>query len=136
MTAVDWRAYFAEQEADNLEELYDLLRIPSISALPANAGDVRKAAEWVAARMKKAGIPEVEILETGGHPLVYGKWQVDASKPTALIYAHYDVQPPDPVSYTHLRAHETPEHLVCRLLLEKKKKYTQQEPTTLGDIMS
>lgn len=97
MTAVDWRAHFAEREDENLEELYDFLRIPSVSALPENAGDVRRAAEWVAARMKKSGIPEVEILETGGHPLVYGKWHVDESKPTALIYAHYDVQPPDPL---------------------------------------
>src|SRR5690606_37524247 len=62
-----------------------------------NAGDVRRAAEWVAARMETAGIPEVEVLETGGHPLVYGRWHVDDSKPTALIYAHYDVQPPDPI---------------------------------------
>jgi acetylornithine deacetylase/succinyl-diaminopimelate desuccinylase-like protein len=82
MTAVDWRAYFAEQENENLEELYDFLRIPSVSALPANAGDVRTAAEWVAARMKKSGIPEVEILETGGHPLVYGNGtSTTASRP-------------------------------------------------------
>ena len=97
MTAVDWRAYFAEQEAENLDELYEFLRIPSVSALPEHAGDVRASAEWVAARMKTSGIPEVEILETGGHPLVYGKWHVDDNKPTALIYAHYDVQPPDPI---------------------------------------
>ena len=97
MTATDWRAYFAEHEAEHLEELTDFLRIPSVSALPEHAADVRRAAEWVAARMKKSGIPEVEILETGGHPLVYGRWHVDDSKPTALIYAHYDVQPPDPL---------------------------------------
>lgn len=97
MTATDWRAYFAENEAANLEELYDFLRIPSVSALTAHKADVHRAAEWVAARMKTAGIPEVEVLETGGHPLVYGKWHVDDAKPTALIYAHYDVQPPDPL---------------------------------------
>jgi acetylornithine deacetylase/succinyl-diaminopimelate desuccinylase-like protein len=97
MSAVDWRSYFAEQEDAHLAELYDFLRIPSVSALPEHAGDVRKAAEWVAARMKKAGIPDVEVLETGGSPLVYGRWLVDDSKPTALIYAHYDVQPADPL---------------------------------------
>lgn len=97
MTATDWRAYFSGHEAEHLEELYEFLRIPSVSALPEHASDVRRAAEWVAARMKKSGIPTVEVLETGGHPLVSGKWQVDDSKPTALIYAHYDVQPPDPL---------------------------------------
>ncbi len=97
MTATDWRAWFRAHEQEHLDELYEFLRIPSVSALPEHAGDVRRAAEWVAARMKKSGIPEVEILETGGHPLVYGKWQVDDSKPTALLYAHYDVQPPDPL---------------------------------------
>lgn len=97
MTAVDWRAYFSEREAEHLAEFDDFLRIPSISALPEHGADVRKAAEWVVARMKKAGIPEVELLETGGHPLVSGRWHVDDNKPTALIYAHYDVQPPDPL---------------------------------------
>lgn len=97
MSTVDWRAYFAGREHAQLEELFSFLRIPSVSALPAHAGDVRAAAEWVAARMARAGIPEVEVLETGGHPLVYGRWQVDPTKPTALIYAHYDVQPPDPL---------------------------------------
>lgn len=97
MTGTDWRAWFAERETANLAELDEFLRIPSVSASPQHAGDVRRAAEWVAARMKQSGIPEVEILETGGHPLVFGKWQVDDSKPTALIYAHYDVQPPDPL---------------------------------------
>src|SRR5215204_5663086 len=123
MTGVDWRAYFTEQEEDNLEELYDFLRIPSISALPANAVDVRTAAEWVAARMKTSGIPEVEVLETGGHPLVYGKWHVDDNKPTALIYAHYEVQPPDPLDlYIALNRLRLPEieligwlHIVVRV---------------------
>jgi acetylornithine deacetylase/succinyl-diaminopimelate desuccinylase-like protein len=97
MTAADWRVHFAEREDAHLAELDEFLRIPSISALPEHAGDIRRAAEWVAARMKRAGIPEVEVLETGGHPLVYGRWQVDDARPTALIYAHYDVQPPDPL---------------------------------------
>ncbi len=97
MTATDWRAWFDAHETEHLDELFEFLRIPSVSALPEHAGDVRRAAEWVAARMRKSGIPEVEILETGGHPLVFGRWQVDDSKPTALLYAHYDVQPPDPL---------------------------------------
>ena len=97
MTAARWRSYFAEREDAHLAEFDEFLRIPSISALPEHAQDIRRAAEWVAARMRKAGIPEVEILETGGHPLVFGRWHVDDAKPTALIYAHYDVQPPDPL---------------------------------------
>lgn len=97
MASIDWRAWFAEREDEHLGEFQEFLRIPSISTMPEYAGDVREAAEWVVARMRRAGIPEVELLETGGHPLVYGRWQVDDRKPTALIYAHYDVQPPDPL---------------------------------------
>ena len=95
--AQPWDAYLAEHEAQYLGELDDLLRIPSVSALPAHAADVRAAAEWVTARLRRAGVPEVELLPTGQHPLVLGRWHVGADRPTALIYAHYDVQPPDPL---------------------------------------
>ncbi|MGE3796492.1 MAG: dipeptidase [Thermomicrobiales bacterium] len=92
-----WSSWFAEREEAHLAELFAFLRIPSVSALPEHAEDVRAAAEWVVRRLEKAGVPEVELLETGGHPLVVGRWRVDPGKPTAMIYAHYDVQPPDPL---------------------------------------
>jgi acetylornithine deacetylase/succinyl-diaminopimelate desuccinylase-like protein len=94
-----WDAYLAEHEGRHLAELHDLLRIPSVSALPAHRDDVGAAGEWVAARLRAAGVPEVEVLPPapGGHPLVLGRWRVGEERPTALIYAHYDVQPPDPL---------------------------------------
>jgi len=85
-----------------LEELLDFLRIPSISALPERAGDVARAGEWVAQRLNSAGAENVEVLPTGGHPVVYGDWLHAAGKPTILIYGHFDVQPVDPVElWTH-----------------------------------
>lgn len=80
-----------------LEELFELLRFPSVSADPKYAGDVRKTAEFVAQKLKDAGAENVEICETGGHPIVYGDKITDPSKPTVLIYGHYDVQPADPL---------------------------------------
>lgn len=75
----------------------DLLRVPSISADPAYAGDVRKTAEVVSNRLKEAGAENVEICETEGYPIVYGDKILDASLPTVLVYGHYDVQPADPI---------------------------------------
>jgi len=92
-----WEAYLAANEQAYLDELIEFLRIPSISTDPEHKDDVRAAAEWVAARMKKAGIPEVEIVESGGHPNVIGRWNAGADKPTVLIYGHYDVQPAVPL---------------------------------------
>src|SRR5947209_2085484 len=79
------------------EELLEFLRIPSISALPERAGAVREAAEWVARRLRAAGIKSVEVLPTGGHPLVYGEWLHAPGRPTVLIYGHFDTQPVDPL---------------------------------------
>ena len=93
----DWRQYLEAQEERHLSELFDLLRIPSVSALPEHRDDVRRGAAWLASRLRAAAVPAVEILETGGSPLVYGRCQVGAEQPTALIYGHYDVQPPDPL---------------------------------------
>jgi acetylornithine deacetylase/succinyl-diaminopimelate desuccinylase-like protein len=93
-----WRSELASREHEHLEEFFDFLRIPSVSALPEHQADIDRAAEWTAARLRKAGVPEVEILQTGGKPLVWGRWQVSTEQPTALIYAHYDVQPPDPLN--------------------------------------
>lgn len=91
-----YEAYFQQHRDRHLQELADFLRIPSVSALPAHAGDVRRAAEWAADNLRKAGVPHVEILETSGHPSVYAEWIVDESLPTYLIYGHIDVQPVDP----------------------------------------
>ncbi|MBC8098260.1 MAG: peptidase M20, partial [Armatimonadetes bacterium] len=76
------------------QELYDLLRIPSISTLPEHAGDVRRAAEWLATELRRIGFTTVELHSTPGHPIVYGEWLgAGADAPTVLVYGHYDVQP-------------------------------------------
>ena len=71
------------QEKRFLEELKSLLRIPSISTLPEHAGDVRRAAESLAQEMKRIGLEHVQVIETKGHPLVYGDWLHAAGKPSA-----------------------------------------------------
>jgi acetylornithine deacetylase/succinyl-diaminopimelate desuccinylase-like protein len=98
-TAID---YAREQRPRFLNELKDLLRIPSVSTLPEHAGDVRRAAETLTAEMKRIGLENVRLIETAhegtaGHPLVYGDWLHASGKPTCLCYGHYDVQPPDPL---------------------------------------
>ncbi len=80
-----------------LNELDEFLRIPSISTLPEHAGDIARAAEWTAAKLKAAGLENVEIIPTGRHPLVYADWLHAPGKPTVLCYGHYDVQPADPL---------------------------------------
>lgn len=93
---------FVEQNQSRLlEELKDFLRIPSISTLPEHKQDVTRAAEFVAASLKKAGIEHVEIIPTAGNPLLYGDWLHAPGKPTILCYGHYDVQPPDPLELWH-----------------------------------
>jgi acetylornithine deacetylase/succinyl-diaminopimelate desuccinylase-like protein len=84
-----------------LEELNTFLRIPSISTLPENKPDVERAASFVADALRAAGMDNVEIIPTDGHPLVYADWMHAAGKPTVLLYGHYDVQPPDPVELWH-----------------------------------
>ena len=89
--------YLSETAGARLDAYKALLRIPSISGIPAHAGDCRAAAEFVAADLRKAGMEHVEVCETGGHPVVYADWLHAAGQPTVLVYAHYDVQPVDPV---------------------------------------
>jgi acetylornithine deacetylase/succinyl-diaminopimelate desuccinylase-like protein len=86
-----------ENQSRFLNELKDLLRIPSISTLPEYRADVRHAAEVLAAEFKRIGMEHVEVIETGGHPLVYADWLHAKGKTTCLCYGHYDVQPPDPL---------------------------------------
>ena len=92
-------AYAREHAAQFLDDLKTLLRIPSVSTLPEHKVDVQKAAEWVAADLRRMGMEHVEIIPAmgEGHPLVYADWLHAPGKPTVLCYAHFDVQPPDPL---------------------------------------
>jgi acetylornithine deacetylase/succinyl-diaminopimelate desuccinylase-like protein len=92
-----WQEYLQQNRERFQQELVSFLRIPSISSLPEHADDVRRAGEWVAERMRNAGIPRVELLETGGHPVVYGECLRAPGKPTILVYGHFDTQPVDPL---------------------------------------
>jgi acetylornithine deacetylase/succinyl-diaminopimelate desuccinylase-like protein len=89
--------YIQSNQDRFLSELFELLRIPSVSADSRHKGDVRKAAEYVAQKLTEAGADSVQLMETKGHPIVFGEKIVDAAKPTVLVYGHYDVQPPDPL---------------------------------------
>ncbi|MEP6716464.1 MAG: dipeptidase [Terriglobia bacterium] len=89
--------YVKQNEPRFLEELKELLRIPSISTLPEHNKDTHRAAEYVAAKLRSAGLENVEIIETERHPLVYADWLHAPGKPTVLCYGHFDVQPPDPL---------------------------------------
>jgi acetylornithine deacetylase/succinyl-diaminopimelate desuccinylase-like protein len=80
-----------------LEELKGLLAIPSISALPAHAADVRRCASWCADEMRRIGLQNVALLDTAGYPVAYGDWLAAPGAPTVLFYGHYDVQPVDPL---------------------------------------
>ena len=93
-----WQNFIEEHREQYVKELSDFLSIPSISSLSEHADDVRQAAEWVAARLRKAGMDAVEVMPTGGHPVVYGQWRHAPGKPTVLIYGHFDVQPVDPLA--------------------------------------
>ena len=108
-------SYLESNKDRFLNELLDLLRIPSVSADSRYAGDVKRTAEFIAEKLKAAGADNVEICPTPGHPIVYGEKLIDPSLPTVLVYGHYDVQPPDPVELWHSPPFEpvvkqTPEH--------------------------
>ena len=93
-----WERYLDEHFERYVDELSELVRIPSVSALPEHAADVVRAAEWVAARLTAAGVENAAVMPTGGHPAVYGDWlHAGEDKPTILLYGHYDVQPADPL---------------------------------------
>jgi acetylornithine deacetylase/succinyl-diaminopimelate desuccinylase-like protein len=90
-------AWLDDHAAEGLESYRELLRIPSISALPEHAGDCRRCAEWIAGEMRRIGLEHVEVCETGGHPIVYADWLHAPGAQTVLVYCHYDVQPVDPL---------------------------------------
>ncbi|MGM9920238.1 MAG: dipeptidase [Bhargavaea sp.] len=89
--------YFTKQREAHLTELNDFLSIPSISSLSEHKADMRKAAEWLAGSLKTAGLENISIDETQGHPVVYADWLHAEGQPTLLVYGHYDVQPVDPL---------------------------------------
>ena len=92
-----WKDYQEKNKDRFLEELLELLRIPSVSARSEHKADMIKCADAVKERLLQAGADKVEIFETAGHPIVYGEKIGDDSKPTVLVYGHYDVQPADPL---------------------------------------
>ena len=93
-----WKDYQEQNKDRFLNELLDLLRIPSVSADSKYKGDVSRCADAVKEHLLKAGCDKAEVCPTAGHPIVYGEKIVDASLPTVLVYGHYDVQPADPLN--------------------------------------
>ena len=89
--------YITQNKQRFLDELFDLLKIPSISADKKYEKDIAATAEFVKKSLEKAGCKKVEICETKGYPIVYAEHIIDESLPTVLVYGHYDVQPPDPL---------------------------------------
>jgi acetylornithine deacetylase/succinyl-diaminopimelate desuccinylase-like protein len=96
-TPASLEAYLDETSDARLESYKDFLRIPSISALPEHASDVRRAAEWLADSLRTAGLEHAAVEETSFHPVVYADWLHAEGAPTVLVYGHYDVQPVDPL---------------------------------------
>ncbi len=97
-----WEGYLENHKDRFLAELFDFIRIPSVSAQPEHSEDVRRAAVWVKERLDRAGLENAEVMATGGHPVVYADWlHAGKDKPTVLIYGHFDVQPADPLELWH-----------------------------------
>ena len=96
-----WKQYQSENKQRFLNELLELLRIPSISARSEHKDDMTTCANAVKQRLLEAGADKAEIFETKGYPVVYAEKIVDPAKPTVLVYGHYDVQPPDPLELWH-----------------------------------
>jgi acetylornithine deacetylase/succinyl-diaminopimelate desuccinylase-like protein len=92
------KAYIAENKQRFLDELFDFLRIPSISADSNHKDDMLTAAQFVETKLQEAGMDKTEICPTDGHPIVFAEKFIDASLPTILVYGHYDVQPADPIN--------------------------------------
>ena len=110
-------AYITENEGRFLEDLKGWLRIPSISTLPEHAADIWRAAQYAVDQLTVIGLERARLIETSGHPLVYGEWLKAPGKPTLLVYGHYDVQPVDPVDLWHTPPFEPTirgDNLYCR----------------------
>lgn len=88
----------AQNSADTyVDQLAEFVRIPSVSTDATRVGDIAAAAQWLAQRVRSAGVPDVRVLPTAGHPVVVGRWHAAPGAPTVVIYGHYDVQPPEPL---------------------------------------
>jgi acetylornithine deacetylase/succinyl-diaminopimelate desuccinylase-like protein len=96
-----WKEYHEKNQQRFLDEMLELLRIPSISAKSERKEDMRKCAELVRLRLLDSGADKAEVMDTEGHPVVYGEKIIDPKKPTVLVYGHYDVQPPEPLELWH-----------------------------------
>jgi len=94
--ASDLKQFLSSNQSRIEQELFDFLRIPSVSAKSEHNADTKRAAEWVKASLDKIGIP-AKIYQTAGHPIVVGEWRNAPGAPTVLIYGHYDVQPAEPL---------------------------------------
>jgi acetylornithine deacetylase/succinyl-diaminopimelate desuccinylase-like protein len=94
---MDLQQHIDNQREEHLNDLFEFLRIPSVSAQTEHKPDIDRAAQWVAERLRRAGLDGVEIIPTKMHPLVYGESLRAPGKPTVLFYGHYDVQPPEPL---------------------------------------
>jgi acetylornithine deacetylase/succinyl-diaminopimelate desuccinylase-like protein len=96
-----WKEYQEKNKDRFLNEMLDLLRIPSVSAKSEHKADMQKCAEAVKKSLLAAGCDNAEVMPTDGHPAVFGEKIIDPSKPTVLVYGHYDVQPPEPLELWH-----------------------------------
>lgn len=96
-----WKDYQEKNKDRFLNEMMDLLRIPSVSAKSEHKDDMQKCADAVKASMLAAGCDRAEVMATDGHPVVYGEKIIDPAKPTVLVYGHYDVQPAEPLELWH-----------------------------------
>src|SRR5437870_4483096 len=92
--------FFAANKARIRDELFEFLRIPSVSARSEHNPDTKRAAEWISDAMRKIGLT-TRIHPTAGHPIVVGDWRGAPGKPTLLVYGHYDVQPAEPLELWH-----------------------------------
>ncbi|WP_033828957.1 dipeptidase [Bacillus andreraoultii] len=95
---VSFQQFLQAHRQEHLDQLKEFLKIPSISALSENKNDIVNAAEWLRKELSSIGLEHVEVMDTKGHPVVYGDWLHAKGKPTVLIYGHYDVQPVDPLN--------------------------------------
>ena len=94
---MSWQDYLDQEQDRFIAELVDFVRIPSVSAKPDHMPEVQRAAEWVVARLKAAGIDNGRVMQTAGQPVVYADWlHAGADKPTIMLYGHFDVQPAEP----------------------------------------
>ena len=92
------KQYIETHKERFFEELFSLLRIPSVSSLEQHKPDMQRCAERLVELLMEAGADEAAVYPTTGHPVVFGQKMVDTSLPTVLVYGHYDVQPVDPVN--------------------------------------